>query len=95
MRMGETVPANGLRWPPTAESAELLPAGVAIPADVSSDTSLLFRIALAWLREDKKLRLAQEREHHGQLRRGAQLYADQTEGSKFFGMYDYSKDAVR
>ncbi|KAK0519211.1 CCR4-NOT regulatory complex component [Tilletia horrida] len=110
MRLGTTVNPKPLVWPPNESNAHEYPS-LHTGADGSNDVierdlSPLLTVALAWLREDRKIRQEKEKEEasaaakdaHALSRlrkRGARVGEETTDSEAFFSKYDYGAGAAR
>ncbi|CEH17065.1 Predicted ABC-type transport, ATPase component/CCR4 associated factor [Ceraceosorus bombacis] len=88
MQLGTTTTPLPIAWPPSSSDAsDALPA---LDSKVEREGSVLLATALAWLRQDRELRLEKEQAEGGQKKRGAQPSKDDTDSSRFYSAYDYS-----
>lgn len=105
MRLGTTVDPKPLPWPPSEAKASDYPqiqpntSGV-----IERDLSPLLTVALAWLREDRKIRQEKEKEESSagdahalsrMRKRGARLGQETTDSEAFFSKYDYGAGTTR
>ncbi|WFD29307.1 CCR4-NOT regulatory complex component [Malassezia sp. CBS 17886] len=95
VQLGRTTSIKPLPWPlppPSAMTdalAALLPPALRESGSHGTDVRLL-DIALAWLRDDRRLREEQERARGMKRGRATQKLADETtDAKKFFSQYDY------
>ncbi|GAA6058042.1 hypothetical protein JCM3770_002936 [Rhodotorula araucariae] len=89
LQLGATLPPSPLGWPLSPADAEAVPAAVrAKMDDPERRGSKLLELALYWLVEDRKLRVAREIEQHGKEKRGATGVTKDSE--TFYRKYDYS-----
>ncbi|BGP49795.1 CCR4-NOT regulatory complex component [Rhodotorula kratochvilovae] len=89
LALGSTVPPSPMAWPLAPGDAATLPADVRQRMDdPSRPGSKILELALHWLTEDRKTRVALEIAHGGREKRGA---AGVTKDSEtFYRKYDYS-----
>lgn len=103
MRGGTTTTVQPIPWPPlepgeTSVGAQGQDATAALPALASEEqhhSSRLFHTALAWLREDRKVRAETEAQEGGKPRRGAKRDGAETDSERFFSKYDYGQQQQR
>ncbi|PWN45175.1 hypothetical protein IE81DRAFT_285853 [Ceraceosorus guamensis] len=82
MQLGTTTTPLPIAWPPSSSDAtDALPA---LDSKVEREGSVLLATALAWLRQDRELRLEKEQAEGGQKKRGAQPSKDDTDSSRFY-----------
>ncbi|BGP18360.1 hypothetical protein JCM10213_008531 [Rhodosporidiobolus nylandii] len=89
---GSTVPPSPMPWPlKDGEGRELIPDAVlAKMEDPDRSSSKLFELALYWLAEDKKARVAREIAEGGETKRGAVKSGETRDSEVFYRKYDYS-----
>ncbi|KAE8231983.1 hypothetical protein CF326_g2990 [Tilletia indica] len=103
MRLGTTVNPKALSWPPNESNAQDYPKSSQQPASadglIERDLSPLLTVALAWLREDRRIRQEKEKEASSATdahaisqsrKRGARVGQETTDSETFFSKYDYS-----
>lgn len=95
MRGGKTTTKTPVAWPPEENNDELLAALPQVDTvDKQYNSSLLFHTALAWLRDDRRIR-SEDENKTGKSRRGANKSTTETDSERFFSKYDYSQGQTR
>ena len=92
MRHGTITTKEPIAWPPRIEDEQ---AGVLPSHDpAEQDASPLLQTALAWLREDRRIRISNDADE-GKHLRGAPKQGAETDSERFFSKYDYSQNVIR
>jgi CCR4-NOT complex subunit CAF16 len=92
MQHGSITTREPIAWPPRQQDRD---SGTLPVLDASEDdSSILLQTALAWLREDRQIRIKNEQEKLGKKTRGAKR-GEETDSERFFSKYDYSQNVAR